>query len=44
MSPVMASGPMSENFCGLFDESEMQKRIMYRPEVKQFNWDSLNPF
>lgn len=44
MSPVMASGPMSENFCGLFDESEMLKRVMYRPEAKKFSWDSLNPF
>ena len=44
MSPVMASGPMSENFCGLFDESEMLKRVLYRPENKQFSWDILNPF
>lgn len=44
MSPVFAFGSMSENFCGLFDESEMQKRVMYRPENKIFNWDVLNPF
>ena len=44
MSPVMATGPMSENFCGLFDESEMLKRVLYRPERKQFSWDLLNPF
>jgi hypothetical protein len=44
MSPVFAFGPMSENFCGLFDESEMLKRVMYHPENKQFNWDALNPF
>ncbi|MDD4973377.1 MAG: hypothetical protein PHY93_03455 [Bacteriovorax sp.] len=44
MSPVMASGPMAENFCGLFDESELLKRIIYRPENKQFSWDLLNPF
>jgi hypothetical protein len=44
MSPVMASGPMAENFCGLFDESEMLKRVIYRPENKQFRWDLLNPF
>jgi hypothetical protein len=43
MSPVLASGPMAENFCGLFDESEMLKRVIYRPERKQFNWDLLNP-
>ncbi|MBC7539266.1 MAG: hypothetical protein H7281_10625 [Bacteriovorax sp.] len=44
MSPVMAAGPMSENFCGLFDESEMLKRVLHHPEKKQFNWDLLNPF
>lgn len=44
MSPVLASGPMAENFCGLFDESEMLKRIISRPEKKQFSWDLLNPF
>lgn len=44
MSPVLAQGPMSENFCGLFDESEMLKRVIYRPERKQFDWDLLNPF
>jgi hypothetical protein len=42
-SPVFAKGPMSENFCGMFDESEMLKRILYRPEHKKFNWDLLNP-
>jgi hypothetical protein len=44
MSPVLASGPMSENFCGLFDESEILKRVIYRPADKQFSWDVLNPF
>lgn len=44
MSPVLATGPMSENFCGLFDESEMLKRVLYHPERKKFSWDLLNPF
>lgn len=43
MSPVLASGPMSENFCGLFDESEMLKRIMHRPEKRKFDWKLLSP-
>lgn len=43
MSPVIASGPMAENFCGLFDESEMLKRVMHKPEKKKFSWDLLNP-
>ncbi|MBC7429516.1 MAG: hypothetical protein H7336_12940 [Bacteriovorax sp.] len=44
MSPVLATGAMSENFCGIFDESEMMKRIIYRPEGKIFNSDVINPF
>ncbi len=44
MSPVLAVGPMSENFCGIFDESEMLKRIIHKPERKKFNWDYINPF
>ena len=44
MSPVLAYGAMAENFCGLYDESEMFKRIIHRPERKRFNWDYINPF
>ncbi len=44
MSPVLAVGAMAENFCGIFDESEMLKRIIYKPEGKVFNYDSINPF
>lgn len=44
MSPVIASGAMAENFCGIFDESEMLKRVMSRPAGKKFSWDNMNPF
>ena len=44
MSPVLARGAMSENFCGIFDEAEMLKRVIYKPEGKKFNWDNVNPF
>lgn len=44
MSPVLAYGAMAENFCGLFDESEMFKRIIHRPAAKEFRWDYINPF
>jgi hypothetical protein len=44
MSPILAKGAMAENFCGIFDESEVLKRVIYRPEGKKFNWDSINPF
>lgn len=43
MSPVMAKGPMAENFCGLFDESDVLKRLIDKPERKIFSWDLLNP-
>lgn len=43
MSPVFASGPMSENFCGIFDESEMLKRVMHRPEKRKLDWKLLSP-
>jgi hypothetical protein len=43
MSPVLAYGSMSENFCGLFDESEMYKRVIHRPAGKEFSWDYINP-
>jgi hypothetical protein len=44
MSPVMASGAMAENFCGIFDESEMIKRVISKPSGKKFSWDSISPF
>jgi hypothetical protein len=44
MSPVLAVGAMSENFCGIFDESEMLKRVIYKPEEKVFNAELINPF
>lgn len=44
ISPVLASGPMSENFCGMFDEAEMYNRLLYKPIEKKFNWDYLKPF
>ena len=44
MSPVTATGPMSENFCGIFDEVEIYKRLLFKPQDKKFNWDYLKPF
>lgn len=44
LSTAFARGPMAENFCGLFDETEISKRLLYKPEGKKFSWDVLNPF
>ena len=44
MSPVLAYGAMAENFCGIFEETDMMKRIIYKPDGKVFNLDSVNPF
>ena len=30
LSPVYASGPWAENFCGIFEESQMLKRFLWR--------------
>lgn len=32
ISPVFAQGAMAENFCGIFEENEMLKRILYKSE------------
>jgi hypothetical protein len=44
LSTVIAKGPMSENFCGLFDESDIAERLLYKPKKKRFSWDTINPF
>ena len=44
LSPVLAKGAMAENFCGLFEESEMFNRVIYKPDRKVFDWDFLKPF
>lgn len=44
LSPVLAKGSMAENFCGMFEESELLNRIIYKPETKVFDWDFLKPF
>lgn len=43
LTTVFARGPMAENFCGLYDETEILKRILYKPDRKRFSWDALNP-
>ncbi len=44
MSPVMVFGPRSENFCGIYEDSEIKKRIFFLTDQKIFNWNILNPF
>lgn len=44
MAPVFAQGAMSENFCGMYEESEILKRLLYKPEEKVFNIDYVLPF
>ena len=36
MSPVWASGPGAENFCGIYEESEIFNRILWRPQKSLF--------
>lgn len=44
MSPVFAKGAIAENFCGVFDESETLKRLLFKPQEKVFNIDNILPF
>lgn len=44
MSPVFAQGAMAENFCGIFDETEMLKRMLFKPDEKVFDIDNVLPF
>ncbi len=32
ISPVAAFGPSSENFCGIYEESDILKRVLYTPQ------------
>ena len=42
MSPVLSSGPGSENFCGLYDENEVFKRFLWSPDEKRIPLDFIN--
>ncbi len=41
LSSIWASGPGSENFCGIYEESEVLKRILWSPERKIFSENFL---
>jgi len=41
---IKSPGPAAENFCGIFDESEISERLLFEFPRKQFFWDILNPF
>ena len=44
VSSVWASGPGSENFCGIFEESEMLRRILWRDEGQVFSLENFKSF
>jgi hypothetical protein len=41
MSMVLAKGRLAENFCGVYSESEILKRLLWLPEEKKFGVDTL---
>jgi len=41
LSPVLASGPTSENFCGVYDDSRLLFRQFYRPEAPEFSLEKI---
>lgn len=44
LSPVFAYGTSAENFCGMMEESEVFKRIMWTPDQSQLEVDIKNIF
>lgn len=42
LSPVLAKGPGSENFCGIFEEYEILKRVFWETDKK--SWNPLDVF
>ncbi len=44
VSPVFAYGSNAENFCGMFEESEIMKRILWVPTQSQLEVDVKNIF
>jgi hypothetical protein len=43
LSTAISKGAMAENFCGLFDESEVFNRLNYETPKRKFDWDNINP-
>jgi hypothetical protein len=43
LNTVISMGSASENFCGLFEESDFYRRLQFESPGKKFNWDNLNP-
>jgi hypothetical protein len=41
MSPVFAKGPHSENFCGLYEESDVFRRFLWTPTERKTPLDML---
>ncbi len=39
LSSAWVFGPGAENFCGIYRESEILKRILWSPQKEVFNWD-----
>jgi hypothetical protein len=44
MSSVIAKGAMAENFCGIFEEADIYRRLEFKTPAKKFNLDFINPF
>lgn len=42
LSPVLAKGPGSENFCGIYEEYEILKRVFWESDKK--SWNPLDVF
>jgi hypothetical protein len=43
-SPVFASGPRAENFCGMYESSQIFERILSSPKQQGLEFKLINPF
>lgn len=44
LSPVLANGPRAENFCGIYEEVDLVKRIFSKPTQSEKKYIFINPF
>jgi hypothetical protein len=43
-APVLAKGARAENFCGMYEQSEILSRIFQGPKEQGLKWTFFNPF
>lgn len=44
MAPVFAAGARAENFCGIYDQSDILSRLFSGPKKQGLEFTIINPF